>query len=257
MDSRTLAKNYTPLLLAAGYGSRIAEITKNPKCLLDIAGKTILDRHLETWVKLGFKKAIIVLGFKADLIKNHLESYQDQIEITFVLNEDYRNLGNTYSLKIGLEMASTGVLVFDADLVYHEDILREFIEDLKADQILTGKASLSDIECTKALIDQDGFVRLTVDKRAVTDEELRTYRFVGEAIGILKFSQQTRLLLLKEAQGFLSLKENLLKNWEYLMNIFLLKHDIGIHSLTHPSWIEIDTPEDYKKANEIFLEANL
>ena len=45
MDSKTIGhiKKFTPLLLVAGYGSRIAEITDNPKCLLEVGGKTILD----------------------------------------------------------------------------------------------------------------------------------------------------------------------------------------------------------------------
>ena len=76
-------KKFTPLLLVAGFGSRISEITDNPKCLLELNGKTILDRHFETWIKLGFKESIIVLGFKEEMIRNHLEKYEKQIKINF------------------------------------------------------------------------------------------------------------------------------------------------------------------------------
>ena len=258
MDSKTVSRieNFTPLLLVAGYGSRIAEITDNPKCLLEVGGKTILDRHFETWIELGFKKSIVVLGYKEEMLRDHLKRYEDQIEISYVLNEDYRNLGNTYSLKVGLEVAKEGILIFDADLVYDPEILKNFVSDPEENQILVGKASIDDIECAKTLIDTDNFARLTVDKRAVTEDELKSYSFAGEAIGILKFSKDLTSSLLLDANKFLSQEENLLKNWEHLMNIFLLKHNVGIHNLTNDNWIEIDTPEDYQAAQKIFTGAN-
>jgi choline kinase len=254
MDTKTMNafEKFTPLLLVAGYGSRIAEITDNPKCLLELGGKTILDRHFETWIELGFKKSIVVLGFKDEMIREHLKRYEDQIEISYVINEDYRNLGNTYSLKVGLDVATQGILIFDADLVYDAEILKDFTLDPEQNQILVGKASLTDIECAKTLVDGDNFARLTVDKRAVSDEELKSYTFAGEAIGILKFSENITKDLLSDANEFLSHKENLLKNWEHLMNIFLLKHNVGIHNLKNENWIEIDTPEDYEDAKKIF-----
>jgi choline kinase len=259
MDSKKIraVEKLTPLLLVAGYGSRIAEITDDPKCLLEVGGKTILDRHFESWIELGFKKSIVVLGFKDQLIRDHLKKYENQIEISFVLNEDYRNLGNTYSLKVGLDVSTQGILIFDADLVYDSQILKNFVEDSEESQILVGKASLNDIECAKTMIDKNNFARLTVDKRAVTEDELEKYSFAGEAIGILKFSHELTNLLLVDAHDFLSHKENHLKNWEHLMNIFLLKHNVGIHHLTIDKWIEIDTPEDYEIAKELFSGANL
>ncbi len=249
-------KKFTPLLLVAGFGSRISEITDNPKCLLELNGKTILDRHFETWIKLGFKESIIVLGFKEEMIRNHLEKYEKQIKINYVLNEDYRNLGNTYSLKIGLDVATQGILIFDGDLVYDSKILEDFTNDPEENQILVGKASLNDIECAKTLVDSNNFARLTVDKRSVSEEELKSYSFAGEAIGILKFTEKVTANLLADANEFLSQKENRLKNWEHLMNVFLLKHDVGIHNLSSDKWIEIDTPEDYEDAKKRFTGVN-
>lgn len=252
MDSKAIINQYTPVLLVAGYGSRIAEITDKPKCLLELAGKTILDRHFESWVELGFNSAIVVLGYKDHLIRERLTKYEDRIEIKYVLNEDFRNLGNTWSLKVGLDVATKGILIFDADLVYDKDILKDFVLDESANQILVGEASLDDIECSKTLINSDNFAKVMADKRAVSEEELQKYTFAGEAIGILKFSKELTQELSKEADDFLSQQENLLKNWEHLMNIFLLKHNIGVHNLTNPNWIEIDTPEDYNDAKKIF-----
>ena len=39
--------NLTALILAAGYGSRIADVTTDPKCLLKVNGKSLIDWHLQ------------------------------------------------------------------------------------------------------------------------------------------------------------------------------------------------------------------
>ncbi|MGM9544246.1 MAG: sugar phosphate nucleotidyltransferase, partial [Romboutsia timonensis] len=39
------------LILAAGKGSRLGSLTENrPKCMLDIAGKSIIDRTVESLI---------------------------------------------------------------------------------------------------------------------------------------------------------------------------------------------------------------
>ena len=40
-------KNLNIIILVAGRGSRLEEVTKDPKCLLKIQGKTLIDRTLD------------------------------------------------------------------------------------------------------------------------------------------------------------------------------------------------------------------
>ena len=50
---------FTAVILAAGYGSRIQELTKDPKSLLEINGTTLIEWHLKHLDKLGINKIII------------------------------------------------------------------------------------------------------------------------------------------------------------------------------------------------------
>ena len=244
--------DYTAILLAAGFGSRIAGTTDEPKCLLPLGGLTLLERHFHVWRELGLKKVNLVVGFKADAVREVAERYRDFFEIKYQLNKNFREQGNTYSLLLGLEQADGASLIFDADLVYEQIILKKFLDDPGADQILIGESDLGDIECAKALVDKNNFVRKTVDKRAVTAEELRQYGFAGEAIGIIKLSKNTTRQLTSAAKVFLSKTENIPLNWEHLMNDFLPNHEVTVHKTMQGKWIEIDTTEDYVEAESLF-----
>lgn len=252
MDKKELTKEHTFVLLAAGYGSRIAELTDRPKCLLEINGESLLSRHLRIWKELGAKKVHLVLGYKASEIKAAVETYTDQLEITFSENSDYQNLGNTYSLFLALKNTTGPLVIFDADLIYQKSILENFLNSSYPDQILIGDGSVEDIECAKALVDGQGYVRKTVDKRAVTPQELTQHSFAGEAMGVLQFSKSASQKLLKAASDFLEVSENRNKNWEHLMNEYLPEADTYGKIITQGQWIEIDTPFDYQEAQSLF-----
>jgi choline kinase len=245
-------RNTTALILAAGYGSRIADVTENPKSLLMVNGKPLMDWHFEAWREVGIKNVVVVTGYKRDVLENYLEKFNDDFTITFVVNEDYRVKGNTYSFYYGLEKTHGDFLLFDADLIYETKILKNFLDDKAPNQILVGESSIDDIECAKAMIDSNGFVRMTIDKRAVTSAERDLFRFAGEAIGILKFSQNFRDDMLKACKDFLADEKNISKNWEHVMNEFLLTHDMTIHRAVSERWVEIDNKEDLEKAKRLF-----
>lgn len=252
MDKK-IGENFCAILLAAGYGSRISALTERPKSLLEINGKSLIEHHFDKWIELGIRNVNLVLGYKAQEIIDVVKKYEDRLSINFLLNEDYRNYGNTFSLFLGIkDVGGKSSLIFDADLIYETAMLEKFLMDKNANQILIGPGKLSDIECAKALVDGNGFVRMTVDKRAVSDKELETYSFAGEAIGILKFSNEVTKDLSKECDKFLANNENINKNWEHLLNDFLPKEKIGTHFNDSGKWIEIDTPEDFEQATNLF-----
>ncbi|MDO9182796.1 MAG: phosphocholine cytidylyltransferase family protein [Bacteriovorax sp.] len=242
----------TALILAAGYGSRISDVTTDPKSLLKINDKSLMDWHFEALKAVGIRNVVVVTGYKREVLESYLSKFRKDFDITFAINDDYRVKGNTYSFYYGLEKTEGDFLLFDADLIYDTNILSSFVQDASKNQILVGESSIDDIECAKAMIDKDGFVRMTIDKRAVTMEERQQLKFVGEAIGILKFSKSYRDDMYNACKSFLSEEENISKNWEHVMNEFLLNHNMNIHQAVSDRWVEIDNKEDLEKAKRLF-----
>ena len=58
------------IIIAAGVGSRLGELTKDiPKPLVDVNGKSILQRQIEIFKKIGVNDIFIVTGYKHEKIK--------------------------------------------------------------------------------------------------------------------------------------------------------------------------------------------
>lgn len=243
----------TALILAAGYGSRIADVTTDPKSLLKINDKTLMEWHLDSLKKVGIKDVVVVTGYKREVLEDYLGQFKNDFNLSFAVNDDYRVKGNTYSLFYGLEKVEGDFLLFDADLIYETAILKAFVEDKTPNQILVGESSIDDIECAKAMVDKDGFVRMTIDKRAVSEEERKRYTFAGEAIGVLKFSKAYRDDMFRECKKFLADEQNISRNWEHVMNEFLLTHEMSTHDSVSGKWVEIDNREDYDRAKKLFV----
>ena len=59
------------VILAAGMGKRLGELTKNnTKCMVKINGISLINRLLEQLSKLSLNKIIIVIGYEGEKLKN-------------------------------------------------------------------------------------------------------------------------------------------------------------------------------------------
>ena len=57
------------IIVAAGIGSRLGELTKHlPKPLVDVNGKSILERQISLFKKFGIDEIFIITGYKNDKI---------------------------------------------------------------------------------------------------------------------------------------------------------------------------------------------
>lgn len=64
------------IILAAGLGTRLRPITDEvPKCMVPVNGIRIIDKQIDNLHKAGVKDIVIVGGYKADVLKKHLERY--------------------------------------------------------------------------------------------------------------------------------------------------------------------------------------
>ena len=60
------------VILAAGMGKRLGELTKNnTKCMVKINGISLINRLLEQLSKLSLNKIIIVIGYEGGKLKDY------------------------------------------------------------------------------------------------------------------------------------------------------------------------------------------
>src|SRR5687767_3983370 len=69
-ELRTIMTIDKAIILSAGKGSRLYPHTEDrPKCLLDIAGRSLLEWQLDMLHASGIREMVVVTGFHHDLVE--------------------------------------------------------------------------------------------------------------------------------------------------------------------------------------------
>jgi phosphoenolpyruvate phosphomutase len=104
------------LVLAAGSHPTLGDLVKEtPKCLLEIKGRTILGRQMETLEQVGVNDVVLVRGYLKDRFPEKGPRYVD--------NDEYAETGELYSLYKALDELTGKTLVLYGDLVFDHTCL--------------------------------------------------------------------------------------------------------------------------------------
>lgn len=149
------------VVLAAGMGSRIrSEASDHPKPLQLVDGVPLLKRTVLTLAKVGIRKVFIVVGFRQDQVRDHVQADLDYhragISIEFIENLDYEK-SNGLSVLAARGRVQGPFLLSMCDHVYEPEIpaLASYADMAKADLHLCVDLRLPEIydmdDCTKVL----------------------------------------------------------------------------------------------------------
>lgn len=114
----------TAVLLAAGAGSRLDPSPESlPKCLWEVAGQTILDRMVRALAAHGFRRLVVVAGYRQHLLRAALSGRPGSLEVEFLVNEAYATTENIVSLLLAREHVDEPFLLLESDLLFDPALL--------------------------------------------------------------------------------------------------------------------------------------
>jgi choline kinase len=237
-----MKKIMNAVILSAGRGTRMSEVTKDrPKCLIEIGGKTILERQIELLLKNSIKVIYVVIGYKADMIRKEIENIEN---VKIIINEEYATTDNIFSLYLTRDkIKGEEFILLNGDALFEEEIIKNLVNRKKMD-IAPVDSKYYDQEELK-IREENGMLVEILSKKApkkMSD---------GSTIGIFKFSSEGSTILFDEIGK--CIKGRMKNKWfEYALNNILREikmHKIDIHGL---KWIEVDDTGDIEKAQELF-----
>lgn len=242
------------IILAAGRGNRLAEFNPDgrPKCLLEFGGWSLLARQLDILFQQGVMKATLVVGYEADLIIDHVGTLASRPEISFVYNPAFTK-GSVLSLLAAHEIMTSGesVLVMDADVLFHPQIMQRLIESEHQNCFLIDRDFVTGDEPVKIAIHQDQIVEFRKALPAALE-----FDTLGESVGFFKFNAEIAAEISRTCSGYNT--DGLLDapHEEALRDVLLAEPSaFACEDVSGLPWLEIDFPEDIERAIKQILPA--
>lgn len=236
------------VILAAGVGSRIRPLTDNcPKTLLKVRENTILEMMISHIQNYGINEVVFVLGYLQEQVKNYVKTRFPDLKARFVINDKYNKTNTGFSLMLAMDLIKGSTFIkFDADIVFDKEILKKLMECEYANCLCIDKSIDLDTEEIKVTIDDQNKVlkaNKTVDPKAA----------IGESIGIEKIDAEAAAILLSELKIMMNDERNHQEYYEVAYEK-LIKKNVPFYALdiSGSKWTEIDTKEDFIKAEKIF-----
>ncbi len=115
------------VILAAGKGIRMKPLTDNlPKPLIEVKGKTILERQLTELKKAGITECIIVTGYLGNRIKEKIGKEFNGMKISYAEQEEQK--GTAHALNCVKKLVSGEFIQINADLLFDYSLIKELMQ---------------------------------------------------------------------------------------------------------------------------------
>jgi len=239
------------IIVAAGHDKRLGSLNENlPKCMLDIKGKTIIERQIENLKDCGIDDIIIVKGYKQEIINIP--------NVKYYINSDFENSGILSSLFFAEEELNCDFIFLYSDIIFDKKILERLLKDNTDISLAVDldwkerynervERHAGEVELVEA--DSNRIIRIGKD--------IDLKKVHGEFIGLARFSKVG-------AETLKNCYKNALKSFKnkmfhespsidkaYFTDMIqeIIDDGFDVKNLdTYGDWMEIDTFEDYRKA---------
>ena len=165
------------VILAAGMGKRLAPMGwDQPKGLLRIGGRTLLDNNIESLLENEVRHVVAVVGYQREVIEAAIRAHP--VDAAFVVNEDYAETNTIHSLWLARDYLDDEFLYFNADVFFDRRIVGLLLE--YETSALAVEAKSCGEEEVKVSVDAEGRIRRI-------GKALPPHECLGEFIGIARF----------------------------------------------------------------------
>ena len=231
------------LLLSAGQGRRLAPLTDTrPKCLVPVAGRTILEWQLHALAAAGIEEVTVVTGFHGETVEAALKVAAPPMRVRCLWNPFYAVADNIGSCWLARELIGPDTVMINGDTLFDPRVLSRLLEQASAPITVT-------IDRKHAYDDDDMKIRATGERLDRIGKKL-TGAIDGESIGMLRFRGDGGARFAARLDTRLR-DPAALKLW-YLSIIDELAAEggVGIVSIEGLPWAEVDFPCDLPVAAE-------
>jgi NDP-sugar pyrophosphorylase family protein len=147
------------VILAAGKGTRMLPITETiPKPLVSVLDKPVIDHIIDSLPE-TITELIVVVGYKADILKKHLGAMYKNRKVTYVTQD--KLLGTAAALNLCKDILEEKFLVMPGDDIHGKEAIEELVSNQSS---LAVSPSEHPERFGVVVTDKDGFVTEIIEK---------------------------------------------------------------------------------------------
>lgn len=238
-----MVSDYQLVIVAGGEGKRLSHITKGlPKCLLDLEGKTLLDRCIELY---QIDEVILLLGYGYNKVIEYVENKKNSFPynsktIKYSIEEG-KLLGKGGAIWNALEKKIINrekpfVLHYPDDLIFEEDFEKKLIsqhEENRSNGAWTTMVIVPEVEYQFGMpvLDENGFVRKFEEKPWIR---------VPTNVGVYVLEPEVNDLILRNEPPF-DFESKILKE-------LCEMGKVGSMTIGKENWIPVNDEKSFEKA---------
>ncbi|HEY0147937.1 MAG TPA: phosphocholine cytidylyltransferase family protein [Allosphingosinicella sp.] len=228
------------IILSAGKGSRLLPLTaEEPKCLVELSGKSLLEWQLDALQSAGIRDIVVVTGFRDDLV-DAVAARRSGVRTLF--NPFYHVADNLGSVWMARAELSCDTLLLNGDTLVSPRLLQRVLAaDAGPIAVTIDDKESYDADDMKVLRDGDRLLRIgkALEEGAYNAESIGLLAFRSE--GARRFADQVDLMMRWEDGT---------RRW-YLRAVDELARAgdaIGVIPIAGEEWQEVDFPADIEAA---------
>lgn len=234
------------IILSAGQGKRLLPLTADrPKCLLPIAGRSLLEWQLRALAESGFSEAVVVTGFGSTQVENAVDRIGEPgLCVRTVFNPFYKVADNIGSCYVARHEMERDFVLLNGDTLIEPAILSALLADRTAPITVTTDR--------KARYDDDDMkVSLDGNRLVAISKKLPIERVNAESIGLLRFQGYGPELFRRGIETVLREPEGLGRFYLSVIDQLAAETHIGTVDIAGRRWSEVDYPVDLARAEEV------
>jgi phosphoenolpyruvate phosphomutase len=251
------------IIIAAGSGKSLLPLTEDrPKCMLDIKGRSILERQVETLRACGIQDIVVVRGYKKDMVTVPGLRYHD--------NDRYEETGELGSLFAAASELRGPILFLYSDILFEQGVLEKLLRSEADCAIVVDRAWVDQRErllplskpldlVVTAGVPESGLRALpgaAEDRLVAVGQRIAPERATGEFIGLARFSERGTAALRAAYEARLTAAAGPFHEADSPERAAFtdLLQELVARGLAvacvdvYKGWLEVDTFEDYQRA---------
>jgi L-glutamine-phosphate cytidylyltransferase len=120
------------IVVSAGQGTRLLPLTQHlPKCLVEVNRRAILDHQIAALHIAGIEQVIVVGGYRAGQIREHLAAHPTPVDTRLIINPFWSVASSIGSVWAAREYLDSPFCLINGDTIFDASVFERALQNLR------------------------------------------------------------------------------------------------------------------------------